>query len=75
MAAAEYAGSAAVFEWLPLRHGDPMKEKKSDGKEKQGRLQSILRGAFAGPPTPLKDIPTKEGESRKLKRKKAKKRT
>lgn len=28
------------------------------------RLRTILRGAFAGPPTPLKDIPKKNGESR-----------
>jgi hypothetical protein len=28
------------------------------------RLEAILRGAFAGPPTPLKDIPTKDGEPR-----------
>jgi hypothetical protein len=35
------------------------------------RLEKILCGAFSGPPTPLKDIPTCTGESRKLKRKKA----
>jgi hypothetical protein len=29
----------------------------------RNRLNAILRGAFAGAPTPLKDIPTKEGES------------
>lgn len=34
------------------------------------RLNSILPGAFAGAPTPLKDIPTREGESRRLQRKK-----
>lgn len=28
------------------------------------RLQKIMRGAFSGPPTPLKDIPKKSGESR-----------
>ena len=37
-------------------------------QEKQQRLEAILRGAFAGPPTPLKDIPTRAGESRQLKR-------
>jgi hypothetical protein len=37
------------------------------------RLRTILRGAFAGPPTPLKDIPTKSGESRSIKRAKRKK--
>lgn len=38
------------------------------------RLQKILKGAFSGPPTPLKDIPTKSGESRKLRRKKPQRR-
>lgn len=33
------------------------------------RLKAILQGAFAGPPTPLKDIPTRNGKSRKLDRK------
>jgi hypothetical protein len=33
------------------------------------RLQKILQGAFAGPPTPLKKIPTRHGEARKLERK------
>ena len=28
------------------------------------RLQAILQGAFAGPPTPLKDIPTRSGKQR-----------
>jgi hypothetical protein len=41
-----------------------------DQKEIQGRLQSILRGAFSGPPTPLKDIPKKSGESRHQAKKK-----
>jgi hypothetical protein len=38
------------------------------------RLQKILQGAFSGPPTPLKDIPTRAGESRSLKRKKPQRR-
>jgi hypothetical protein len=38
----------------------------------QDRLQSILRGAFAGSPTPLKDIPTKQGTARGKKRRKKK---
>jgi hypothetical protein len=42
--------------------------------ESDERLQAILRGAFSGPPTPLKDIPTRHGESRKLERKKPQKR-
>lgn len=41
-------------------------------KETDQRLQRILRGAFAGPPTPLKDIPKKNGESRAKKRAKKK---
>jgi hypothetical protein len=38
------------------------------------RLQKLLQGAFSGPPTPLKDIPTRDGESRSLKRKKSQRR-
>jgi hypothetical protein len=38
------------------------------------RLQKILQGAFSGPPTPLKDIPTRTGKSRKLARKKPQRR-
>jgi hypothetical protein len=33
------------------------------------RLQKILRGAFSGFPTPLKDIPTLNGESRAVRKK------
>jgi hypothetical protein len=29
------------------------------------RIRTILRGAFAGSPTPLKDIPKKNGTSRR----------
>jgi hypothetical protein len=32
--------------------------------ETQQRLKKILKGAFGGPPTPLKDIPTRWGEQR-----------
>lgn len=32
--------------------------------EVREREQSILRGAFSGPPTPLKDIPKISGEPR-----------
>ena len=32
------------------------------------RLRRILAGAFDGPPTPLKDIPTRAGDSRQLSR-------
>jgi hypothetical protein len=41
------------------RHGE---------QQAQQRLQKVLRGAFAGPPTQLKDIPKKTGESRAVKR-------
>jgi hypothetical protein len=33
-------------------------------KETERRTRTVLRGAFDGPPTPLKDIPKKSGESR-----------
>jgi|HubBroStandDraft_3_1064219.scaffolds.fasta_scaffold873568_1 hypothetical protein len=32
------------------------------------RLQSILRGAFQGSPTPLKEIPKRDGASRSTKK-------
>jgi hypothetical protein len=32
------------------------------------RLKAILRGAFAGAPTPLKDIPKRRGEKRGFKK-------
>jgi hypothetical protein len=37
-------------------------------QETEQRLQRLLRGAFAGPPTPLKDIPKKKGGTRRLQR-------
>ena len=43
-------------------------------EETEQRLQKTLQGAFSGPPTPLKDIPTRDGKSRKLKRKKPQRR-
>jgi len=36
-------------------------------QEAQRRLKSALRGAFSGPPTPLKRITKKNGESRAIK--------
>jgi hypothetical protein len=42
--------------------------KTRDKEETEQRLQKILQGAFSGPPTPLKDIPTQGGKSRKLRR-------
>ena len=38
-------------------------------KEAKRRLGAALLGAFSGPPTPLKDIPTREGESRATRKK------
>ncbi len=52
----------------------PMDSDRDDTKETEQRLQRILQGAFSGPPTPLKDIPTRNGESRKLERKKPQRR-
>jgi hypothetical protein len=41
---------------------------ESRGKqETKQRLRKILQGAFSGPPTPLKRIPKKSGESRSIK--------
>lgn len=49
---------------------DPRGSNEQHGAvETKQRLRKILRGAFAGPPTPLKDIPKKTGESRAVKRK------
>jgi len=45
-----------------------------DAKERDQRLEKILRGAFSGPPTPLKDIPTRNGESRRIGKKKPQRR-
>jgi hypothetical protein len=36
----------------------------TDQEKTELRLQPILRGAFGGAPTPLKDIPKRNGESR-----------
>ena len=43
-------------------------EQYSPGDTDQ-RLGKILRGAFDGPPTPLKDIPKRSGESRAVRKK------
>jgi len=51
-----------------------MNDDQYNAKETQQRLQKILQGAFSGSPTPLKDIPTRAGESRSLKRKKPQRR-
>jgi hypothetical protein len=33
-------------------------------EETEQRLRKILRGAFSGPPTPLKAVPTRHGQKR-----------
>jgi hypothetical protein len=43
-------------------------DQQYSAEESSQRLQKALRGAFSGPPTPLKDIPTRDGESRKIRR-------
>ncbi len=44
-----------------MRHAKS--DEHSEHKTRE-RLRKILRGAFAGPPTQLKDIPKRHGESR-----------
>jgi hypothetical protein len=51
-----------------------MDSDQCSAEETAQRLQKILQGAFDGPPTPLKDIPKRNGESRSLKRKKPQRR-
>jgi hypothetical protein len=41
-----------------------MDKTRRSKKDTNQRLQKILQGAFSGPPTPLKDIPIRTGESR-----------
>lgn len=41
-----------------------MPKKQHDDTDQ--RLRKILQGAFAGPPTPLKDIPTVTGKARRV---------
>jgi hypothetical protein len=45
-----------------------MARKQSDDSFSEGevarRLETILKGAFAGAPTPLKEIPTRDGTER-----------
>jgi len=42
----------------------PQDDDQHAPEEAKRRLRKILKGAFAGPPTPLKNIPTRSGESR-----------
>jgi hypothetical protein len=34
--------------------------------DEQRRLEKILQGAFSGPPTPLKEIPKRNGKTRRV---------
>jgi hypothetical protein len=45
-------------------HKRSVEEDQFDKQESAHRLDAILRGAFSGSPTPLKDVPKKNGESR-----------
>jgi hypothetical protein len=45
----------------------PKQDDQYSDKEAARRLKSALSGAFSGPPTPLKRIPKKSGESRAIK--------
>jgi len=42
-------------------------------EETERRLRKLMRGAFAGPPTQLKNIPKRNGESRRAAAQKPKK--
>ena len=42
--------------------------------DETARLQNLLQAAFSGPPTPLKDIPTRDGKSRVIRKKKPQRR-
>ena len=50
-----------------MPHGGPVTDDRYSEKETEERLRKALAGAFRGPPTPLKDIPKRGGESRKVK--------
>lgn len=41
-----------------------MKDEQYDPEEVARRLRKILKGAFDGPPTPLKAIPKRNGQPR-----------
>ena len=48
-----------------------MQDDRYSDKETEQRLRKALAGAFVGPPTPLKAIPKRNGESRSVAKKKA----
>ena len=39
-------------------------ESSQSDADAQQRLKAILQGAFSGPPTPLKEVPTRSGKKR-----------
>jgi hypothetical protein len=45
-----------------------MNNGQHNDEETGRRLQKILQGAFSGPPTPLKDIPTHFGKKRAVRK-------
>jgi hypothetical protein len=51
-----------------------MDDERHSTEETDQRLQKILQGAFDGPPTPLKNIPKRNGKSRSISHSPAKKR-
>ena len=44
----------------------PKERDEYTADEAKSRLRKIMTGAFGEPPTPPKNIPTREGESRKI---------
>jgi hypothetical protein len=62
----ENAGSIPAIPAIKLNMNS-QDEQYSDEETKR-RVESTLRGAFDGPPTPLKNTPKKSGAERSLKR-------
>jgi hypothetical protein len=42
----------------------PKEQDQYSAEETERRVKAAVRGAFVGPPTPLKGIPKRNGESR-----------
>jgi hypothetical protein len=55
-----------AFMQTTLEMGTRSMDDKFSDAETERRMQSLLQGAFSGPPTPLKDIPKRDGESRSI---------
>lgn len=51
-----------------------LKNNQYSAEETARRVKAAVKGAFSGPPTPLKDIPKRNGESRALGPKKTQRR-